>query len=943
MSFIRSSVLLLSALAAGPAVAAAQIPTDLPRVNLAPTDTLPRDTVGIVGTLPNGLKYYIRGNKKPEGRAEFRLVIKAGSLMEDEDQRGLAHWAEHMAFNGTKNFAKNDLIHHLQGLGVKFGADLNAMTTFDHTMYILPIPTTNPDNIKVAIDILEDWAHRVTFDSVDFEEERGVIQAEMRTRLGVQSRASDFQIPILFQGSKYAERLPIGTKESLANATLAQITRFYKTWYRPDLMGIVAVGDFDEKEVERLIVEQFSTLQKPAEPIPNTSFPVPEVPGTRFAVFSDPEVTGSSLAVINRRAVTESGTVRSQREGLIRSFYASLVNQRIAEKAREQGAKFLRGGVQYSAITRGVPTFNISVETPNNMLQEGLTDVMNEIRRAGANGFSQSELDRLLKGYKTRLENFYLSRNDRTSDGFVNAYVAEFFNNIPIASPEVQIQVMSDAVNSITLADINKEAADVWHGADSRLIIVSMPQREGIAAPDSTAILAVLDDNSTGNFAAYSEDVDTLPLIEKMPKAGKVVSEKSYDDVDIVEWELSNGIKVLSKITTNNANQIIFSGFSPGGTSLIPDSEYPTAAFLGSVAGIGGVARFTPSQLGKKLAGQSVNVSLGIGQNSQTIGGSSTKRDLKTMFELLYLRFTAPRFDSAALEVQFDRAKKSLDNREADPMNAFRDTITATITQGHKRFFVTTPEILDQVDRKRAFELFKDRISNPGAFTLMFVGDFNRDTLKAYVEQYVASLPSTNRKEVARDLGVRKPTGVVKKEVFGGKEDKATTIMVFHGGYEPVKGGATQINIMAEILNSRLLNVLREEMSGTYGVSTRATVTTKPVAEYVIEVSFVSEPKRKDELVAAALKVIEDYKVNPPTAQELKEVVEPILKSRREARQTNQFWLGALALREENRDFSTLFSDSVITDITPVQLQQMARRYLNPNNYMQFDLLPEKK
>lgn len=943
MSLIRFAAVLVVALFTAQGVANAQLPADLPKLNLAPTDTLPRDPAGIVGELDNGLKYYIRRNTVPEGRAEFRLVVKAGSLVEDDDQRGLAHWAEHMAFNGTKNYPKNELIHYLQSIGVKFGADLNAFTSFDRTVYVLPIPTDNPENINKAIDILEDWAHRITFDSIDFEEERGVIQAEMRARRDVRARLGEQQYPYLFRGSRYADRLPIGTSESLANATLEQITRFYKTWYRPDIMAIIAVGDFDEANVEQLIRDQFSAMKKPDTPVPPLEFPIPLKPGVEIAVFRDPEVTGTSVQIINRQPVRESGTVRSQRVGLIRGIVAGLLNGRIAEKVRQQGTKFIGAQVAYGSLGKNAPTSQLVVSTPTNGIEAGLQDALNEINRAVVGGFTQAELDRVVRGTLNSYETFYSKRNDRQSSAFVEGYTNEFFTNIPIASAEVQVQVMQEALTSITLDDIN-EAVQEWDKTDERLIFITIPQREGVEEPDTAAILAIIDaDRMQGSYEAYTENVDTLPLIENLPPPGKVVSEKVYEDTQITEWELSNGIRVLVKPTKLKANEVIFRGFSRGGTSLIPDSEYPTAAFLGTVAGIGGVGRFTPSELGRKLAGHSVRVGLTIGGSTQTVQGNSTTRDMGKMLELIHLQFTAPRFDSSAIEVQIARAKESMKNRDANPGAAFNDTVQLTMSQGHPRTVITTPELLDSFDRKRAFELYKDRIADAGAFTYMFVGDFDPDSLKPLVEQYLATLPSLNRNEQARDVGIRKPTGVVQKTVYAGIEDKATTVIAFHGGYAPTKTSALEMGIMSTILEARLRDKLREEMGATYGVSVRSSVSTRPVAEYVININFTVQPSRFDEAVAATRAVIDEFKNSYPTELELKEAVEPALKSREVARQSNGFWLGALTLREQNKEFSQLFDDSALKSITPEDINAIARRYLYWDNYAQFTLMPAKE
>lgn len=906
---------------------------------LTSTDTLPVDTANLVGVLPNGLTYFIRSNSKPAKRAEFRLVVKAGSLMEDDDQRGLAHWAEHMAFNGTKNFAKNDLIHYLQSIGVKFGADLNAYTSFDRTVYKLPVPTDSIGYVKTALQILEDWAHQVTFDSADFEEERGVILSEMRSRLGVENRMSDHQLPLLFAGSLYADRLPIGTKESLDNATLDQIIRFYKTWYRPDLMAVIAVGDFDKFEMEQMIKDQFSRIPAATTPTPEPKFPLPPTEGTLISTFDDPEITGTSISVIFKRDAPEAGTYRSQKPGLARNIFASLLSQRLTELSRKPEATFLEAGVRFSSLTPDVAIVNIGVAVPNNGIEQGFQQVMEEIARAAQTGFTQVELDRAKLSFNASIDRFYLSRNDWTSEQFTEGLLNQFITGIPVSSTEDQVAIMREVVPTITLEDIDNEA-NFWTATDNRLIFITMPRKADVARPDTSRILAIFNDVASQTYTAYEEASDTLPLIENLPPAGKVVSEKKYEKYDITEWTLSNGIKVLVKPTTLKANEILFGGFSRGGTSLIDDEDFPTAAFIGQVVGVGGLGRFTPTELGRRLTGKSVNVSLSVASNSQSMSGGTVRKDLETAFELMYLQFMQPRFDSQAVEVQLSKLKRSLENRELSPVQAFRDTISVTLTQGHKRNVIATPEMIDSIDRKRAFELYKERIADPGAFTFMFVGDFDPDTLKIYAEKYLAVLPSLDRGEKARDNGVRRPDGVVRKVVYGGTEPKTTTLISFHGDYKATATSGIEMGYMASVLQNRLTEKLREEMSGTYGVSVRSGRSINPVSQYSVDISFDADPERRLELITAAFEVIDSLKRFPPTAEELKEVIEPALVARRNSRENNQFWLGALGLRESNRDFGVLFDDSRLKDVTVGQIQRAAIEYLKYDNFVQFDLLP---
>ncbi len=933
------SFLAAAGVVSAPAVGAQSV-ADLPKVTLAPGDTLPMDPAATIGVLPNGLTYYVRANKKPEKRAEFRLVLRAGSLMEDDDQRGLAHWVEHMAFNGTKNFKENDLIRYLQSIGVQFGADLNAFTSFDRTVYILPVPTDTAAQVAQALQILEDWAHLVSFEQKDFEEERGVIIAEMRSRLGVGNRVSDKQIPVLYKGSKYVNRLPIGTKESLESATHDKIVRFYKQWYRPDLMAVIAIGDFDQQEMVKQIIAQFSNIPKAEGPAPKPKFPVPLQPGTTVLVVDDPEITSTSASMMFRRAAFATGTYAANREGLIRNFFSGMMNQRFAEITRKPGAPFLGAGVSFSGFSEDIGTASIGVGVVNNGLERGMQAALDEVARVSQNGFTQAELDRVKLGFAKSIENFYLGRGDQVSKGFADAYVEHFMSGSPVSSVEVQVSVMKQIAESITLAEINKES-DFWKAKDSRLLMVQQPKKEGINQPDTAALLSLFDKVAGQTFAAYEEKVDTAPLIPNLPKAGKVVSEKQHPEVGVTEWTLSNGATVFVKKTDYSANSISFAGTSPGGSSLFPTSDYPTAAYVGSVM-VGGVGRFTPVELGKRLAGKSAGASLNLGGTSEGISGGSSRKDLETMMQLVYLNFTAQRFDSVAIEAQYEKMRAGLANRSSVPAAAFQDTVTVTLSQGSKRSPLPSLAILDSINWHKAFDLFNSRFADAGDFTFMFVGDFDTDTLKTYVEQYLATLPAKKgaKREVAVDNGVRRPSGIVKKVISGGQEPKATTVISFHGPYVSSPENALAMRVMKDVLQTRLTKKLREELSGTYGVQVGTGASSKPVGLYTVDVQFVSEPSRREELTAAVFEVIDSLKKAPPSAEEVQESLEPAIRQHETAVKTNGFWFGILNLKEQGRPFADLLDLSRVTGFKAESVQAAAKAYLNPANYAQFDLIP---
>jgi zinc protease len=911
------------------------------QVQAQANDTLPNDTAVTVGTLPNGLKYYVRVNHKPEHRAEFRLVVKAGSLMEDDDQRGLAHFVEHMAFNGTTHFKKNDLIYYLQSIGVRFGADLNASTGFDRTIFILPVPTDTLAQVKQALQILEDWAHNVTFNQADFDGEREVILGERRMHLGVGTRVQRKQLPVLLKGSRYPDRIPIGTKERIEHATRDQIVRFYKKWYRPDRMAIIAVGDFDKAQMVQMIRDQFSQIPKATTPLADPSYPIPPQPGTLVSVVGDSEVTNTSVSVLYKGPGYPQNTIAATRADLVRGLFDQLLNERLSEITQKPDAPFLSAGVGHGSLfTPDVSTVQLGVNVAENQGVTGLQGLLTEVERVVQHGFTQTELDRAKTSYLAQIENFYQNRNDRYSSNLVGAYISNFLTGAVFPSAETTVDVEKEIIPTITLQDVNQEANFLTQH-DNRVLLVTQPIKADIQQPDTTALLALFQNLGSQQLAAYTDQTDNAALIAHLPTPGKIVSEKKYEDVGITQWTLSNGAVVLLKPTKFKADEILFSGASPGGSSLFSDSDYPTAAFMANVVDAGGLGAFSSVALSKRLSGKLVNVGGGVGRTQEVVSGSTRWEDVETMLQLVYLTMTAPRYDSSAVAALFQRAKISLSNRSANPGAVFQDTISATLSNHSVRAPLPSPALFDHLDPQHAIALYKDRFADASDFTFMFVGAFNPDSLKPLVEQYLASLPALHRHDTARDVAeAHPPAGVVKKVVRAGREAKAITVINFTGPYEASEQNANDLSVMKEVLQNRLTKRLREELGGTYGVSVSASASDKPLSLYNVTIQYIPEPSRREELVKATFAVIDSLKHHGPSAEELHRVIEPGLRTRERARRTNQYWLNALNLYEHKKPLGDLLDDKRLEATTSENVEHAAQQYLNTTHYEEFDLVP---
>jgi len=899
------------------------------------------DSSGVrMGTLPNGLRYFVRRNDKPAKRAELRLVVKAGSMHEDDDQRGLAHFVEHMAFNGTAHFPKHWIIEYLRSIGVRFGSDLNANTTAERTLYILPIPTDTARQITQAIRILADWAHGVTFDSAEFEAERGVVMGEWRSRLGAGSRLLDREYPVLYQGSRYPSRLPIGDTTIILHAPVSSVRRFYRDWYRPDLMAVVAVGDFDPDAMVRQIRAVFGAI--PAAPHRRAApdMRVPVVPGKRVLVLRDPEVPTPSLSVMAMRAEPERWTVGSVRDGIARGLFMTLVNQRLGEIPLRPDAPFLNAGIGESPIAAGVVARQIGVTVSDSGLSRALDATMAEIDRVAEHGFTTSELDRARQRYLAGLENAERNKSAIRSGTLAEQYVGSFLSGAPVTSPDDDIALSRRLLATITPDEL-RAMADEWHGLNDRLTVVTLPERAAAQAADTLRIAAALDAPRRGALPAYAEAIGNAPLIEHLPTPGTITSRRAYADVGITEWRLSNGITVLLKPTRYVTGQLAIKSWAPGGFYNAPDSDATTSIVSNLLVGTSGAGQYDMTGLRKRLGASSVSVSRAVSSTDRSLNGQSTWTDAEALFQVLYLAATQPRYDSAEFALVLQRAKESAAANADDPQRVFRDTISATLMRHSVWSRPATPAVIDSIDPKRAFDLVKARFANMGDFVFAIVGDFALDSIEPYVLQYLATLPAAGYHEPVRDVGIRPPNGVTTRTVRAGREPQAQTQLIFYGPYTTSVAENAVFNEMVDVLKARLMGRLREQLAGTYTVGVEGGYQLQPVGLYSVTISFISAPERRRELTDAVFDELRTLQRDGVRPEEIQRVHEEYLRQMQEAQQSNGFWLNRiLRFAREGRPFDALLDTRAITDVTPAMVQDAARRYLDARQYAHFELVP---
>ncbi|MDE2796137.1 MAG: insulinase family protein [Gemmatimonadota bacterium] len=933
----RVSGLAAAAMLMGANVAAAQAP--------AMDDPIPPDPAVVTGTLDNGLTFFIHENAEPENRAELRLVVNAGSILEDEDQLGLAHFVEHMAFNGTENFEKQELVDYLESIGMRFGPDINAYTSFDETVYMLQVPMDDPEVLSTAFQILVDWAGGVRFDPEEVDKERGVVIEEWRGRRGGQARIQDQQIPFMLHDSRYAERLPIGDPEILRTAPAERLRDFYEDWYRPDLMAVVAVGDFDPAEIEATIRERFGVLENPADPRPRTEAEVPVDHGPLISISADPEMPVNQVQVMYKRPTNPQGTVGDFRGARVRSLYTGMLNRRMNELTLQADPPFLFGGASLSGgISRNMNSAQLSASVPDNGAQRGIEAVLTEAQRVARHGFTAGELDR----QKTALRRTYESRlaeaANRSSGSLASRYINVFLRGNPYPSVEAEMVLLDAVLPGITLEEVNAVGQE-WMQEQGRVILVAGPEKEGNVAPTEEEMTAIFAAVAGKEIAPY-EDADVeAPLVAEVPSGSPVVSEESVDEVGVTIWELENGVRVVLKPTDFKDDEVLFSATSPGGTSLATDENFVDAEVATQAVGLGGIGEFDQIELQKKLTGKRARVSPTIGQLTEGITGQASPQDLETAFQLIYLNFTAPRKDEdafAAFKVQMSAV-----NLGAMPQFVLLDTVSNTMSQGHPRAGGTIEEqmkALQESDLDVALDFYRDRFADASDFTFFFVGAFDLEGIRPLVETWLGGLPNLGREETWVDLGIDPPAGVIEKVVHKGVEPQSQTQILFTGDGEYSLEEATTIRAMANILRIQLREVLREDLGGTYGVGVSGSLSYRPDEEYNISIQFGSDPERADELAAVVFEEIEKLKADGPDAETVAKVRETDRRSKETNLEQNGYWHSQLRTFEQaGRDFRNIPSYDLIESWTAEQVQQAAIRYLRLDQYAKFVLLPEKK
>ncbi len=912
------------------------------------TDKLPVDPRLKIGKLANGLTYYIQKNVRPEKKVELRLVINTGSILEDDDQQGLAHFTEHMAFNGTENFRKNDLVSFLQSIGVEFGADLNAYTGFDETVYILPIPTEKKENIEKGFQILEDWASTITFDHAEIDKERGVVLEESRLGKGAEDRMFRVVYPKMFEGSKYANRLPIGKDDILKNFKYDAIKRFYRDWYRPDLMAVVVVGDLDPMEAERLIKSHFEKLKNPSAPRPRTLTDVPARKVSEGVVVTDKEATNHVVEIYySYKKAKEETTIGDYRDYLIRMLFTSMLGQRMQELTQKAEPPFVFGGSNIGGWARGYEAYQSFAYLGKGGVEPAVSALVQENERARKFGFTPSELERIKKILMKNIERSYNERDKTESSNLVDEYVRNFLEKEPIPGIENEHKYYSKYLDGITLEEVNQFVARTIPAAeDSKLVILTGPEKAEFPIPSNNDLLALTANAAKTDLKPYEEKAVATSIMEKLPAPGTITAEKENKDLGVTELTLSNGVKVLLKPTDFKNDQVVMNASRFGGQYLFDAKERFNAEFASTVVTQMGVGQFSPVDLRKVLAGKTASVSPRLGPISETLNGQCSAVDVETMLQLTHLYFTQPRKDDDLFKSFIGKQQALYQNMAADPQFTFQDSIISILYKNHPWApKLPKPENFAQINEQRALDIYKERFGNANGFTFVLVGKFDVAAVKPLLATYLASLPSSPQKSTFKDVGLRAVKGSLTREINKGTEAKSYIRMFWNGESPYSEAEQLKLQAMVEVVNIKLIESLREELSGIYGGGMYGNLNKNPYNYYSLGISLPCGPENVDKLIKATMTEIDKLKTSGPSEEDLNKVKETWRQQYEVNMKDNAFWARQLLQSVElASDAGQVLSyEKRIAALTPKDIKDAAIKYINMKNYVQIVLNPEKK
>ena len=907
-------------------------------------EVIPFDPAVRTGSLPNGLKYYVRKNGRPEKRVAMRLAVKAGSLDEADDQQGLAHMLEHMAFNGTTHFKPGELVSYFESTGTRLGPHVNAYTSFRETVYMLQLPTDKPEIVAKGFTALADYAGGMTLDPKEIDKERGVVLEEWRLGLGAQSRIRDKQIPVLYYHSRYADRLPIGKPDVLKTFQPERLRAFYTTFYRPDRMAVVVVGDVDPVAIEKAIRQAFGRLRKPSKPASPRQDDVPLHAEELVNVATDPEAQRSSVTIIRKRAADPDGRVRDYRRDLVQQLISQMINDRFEELAQKPDAKFLGAGAFGDSLSPKVDSFNLAASVTDGGIEAGMVAIGTEAERVRQFGFSAAELERVKKAVLPGYERAFAERDKTESASFADEYVRNFLEGEPSPGIAYELEIVKKFLPTITLDEANAMAKNLLAEGSTVVLAVS-PQKPNIVIPAADQLVADLKKAETTPVTAWAETETRKELLDKKPRAGTIASRREIPALGVTVVTFSNGVEAWLKPTDFKNDQVVFTMYARGGTSLAPPERFVEASLSTAQAMLSGVAGLKATDLPKVLAGKLANASPFMSLSTHGIGGSSTPGDLETAFQLLYAEFTEPGDDADAFAMLKRQLDAAVANRQQNPGAVFGQRVAQINSSNHYSFQPLTTDRVAALDRAVMADYYRARFSNAADFTLFMVGNINLDTVLPLLSEYVGGLPSTGKAGgTFKDVGITFPQSVVRETVKKGTEPKTQTVITFAAEPPVDEVEVVKLHAAVDVLEIALRDILREQLGQTYTVSADYSDARPQDGTGRVTITFGAAPENAASMTERVLGEIKRMQAQPASADYVNRTKESSRRALETSQKQNGWWLGALQSKHlMKRDpLLILRSAERVDAVTPAVVQEMFKKYFNFERYTVVTLVPEK-
>ncbi|MBV3639668.1 M16 family metallopeptidase [Bacteroides cellulosilyticus] len=914
---------------------------------------LPVDKNVRIGQLDNGLTYYIRHNKLPENRAEFYIAQKVGSILEEPQQRGLAHFLEHMAFNGTKNFPGDDkglgVIPWCETVGIKFGTNLNAYTSIDETVYnISNAPIDRTGVLDSCLLILHDWSNYILLKDDEIDKERGVIREEWRSRNSGMLRVYTDLLPTIYQGDKYADCMPIGSIDVINNFPYKDIRDYYHKWYRPDLQGIVIVGDIDVDTVEAKLKAVFADVQKPVNPAERTYYPVADNKEPIVAIGTDKEVDDPSIEIYFKQDATpdsEKNNVGYLASQYMTSMISSMLDARLSELVQSANPPFTRASSDYSDffVAKTKEAFALSASSKADGIETALKTLLQETERARRFGFTESEYARARANYLQSLESAYNEREKTKHGSYVREYVQNFLNGEPIPGIEAKYAMMNQLAPNIPLQAMNMVMQQLVPDSN-QVVIIAGPAKEGLKYPTKEEVISLLKGMKDLDLQAYVDKVSDEPLMKEAPKGGKIISEKEGDIYGSTKLVLSNGVTVYVKKTDFKADEIRMKGTSLGGKSIFPDKDALNFAVIDNVIAVGGLGNFSQVDLTKVLAGKKVSVNAGLGATTENVFGTCSPKDFETMMQLTYLTFTAPRKDAEAFESFKNRMKAQLESAQANPLSSINDSLQKAMYNNHPRVVMMKPEMVDQIDYDRILEMYNDRFKDASDFTFYFVGNIDLETAKPLIAEYLGALPAINRKETFKDTKMSIRKGVYKNEYAKEQQTPTATIVFLYSGKAPYTlKNDILLSFATQVLDMVYTEEVREKEGGTYGVNCYGDLQKYPKEQLLLQIVFQTDPAKKDKLAGIVVDELKKLAAEGPSDVHLQKVKEYMLKKYADNQKENGYWMNNLNdYFYYGMDMTEGYTD-IVNSITAKDIQKFVSDLLKQGNEIEVTMTVPSK